>query len=160
MKAKEIRELTLEEIDRALLDSRKEIFNLRLQFQTGQLENSARIRTLRKDVARLETEKTARRSRDKAGEGMGLGETVINVGTQRMKRNLAFLVLFSTGKFSAVQTACATNLDAFRTAFHGGLDGALHRTTERDTLPFRCKQDARSPCSCHQPPRSSASQRR
>ena len=54
MKAKEIRELTLEEIDRALLDCRKEIFNLRLQFQTGQLENSARIRTLRKDVARLE----------------------------------------------------------------------------------------------------------
>ncbi len=64
MKAKEIRELTLEEIDRALLDSRKEIFNLRLQFQTGQLENSARIRTLRKDVARLETEKTARRLAD------------------------------------------------------------------------------------------------
>ena len=64
MKAKEIRELTLEEIDRALLDCRKEIFNLRLQFQTGQLENSARIRTLRKDVARQETEKTARRLAD------------------------------------------------------------------------------------------------
>ena len=64
MKAKEIRELTLEEIDRALLDCRKEIFNLRLHFQTGQLENSARIRTLRKDVARLETEKTARRLAD------------------------------------------------------------------------------------------------
>lgn len=61
MKAKEIREMTPEELDRALLDSRKEIFNLRLQFQTGQLENSARIRALRKDVARLETEKSARR---------------------------------------------------------------------------------------------------
>ena len=65
---------------------------------------------------------------------MGLGETVINVGTQRMKRNLAFLVLLGTGKLGAVQTARTTNLDAFRTAFHGGLDGALHRTAERDTL--------------------------
>ncbi|NLG14620.1 MAG: 50S ribosomal protein L29 [Lentisphaerae bacterium] len=61
MKAKEIREMTPEEIERSLLECRKEIFNLRLQFQTGQLENSSRIRTLRKDVARLETEKSARR---------------------------------------------------------------------------------------------------
>ena len=65
---------------------------------------------------------------------MGLGETIINIGTQRMKRNLAFLVLFGTGKFGTVQTARATNLDAFSTAFHGGLDGALHRTAERNTL--------------------------
>jgi len=61
-KPAEIRELTPEELDRALADDRKEIFNLRLQAQTGQLENSARIRLLRKEVARLETEKTARRN--------------------------------------------------------------------------------------------------
>ena len=61
-KPSEIREMTSEELDRALADDRKEMFNLRLQSQTGQLENSARIRLLRKEVARLETEKTARRN--------------------------------------------------------------------------------------------------
>ncbi len=61
-KPAEIREMTPEELDRALAEDRKEIFNLRLQAQTGQLENPARIRLLRKEVARLETEKTARRN--------------------------------------------------------------------------------------------------
>ncbi|MBP5639795.1 MAG: 50S ribosomal protein L29 [Victivallales bacterium] len=61
-KPAEIRELTPEELDRALAEDRKEIFNLRLQVQTGQQENYARIRLLRKEVARLETEKTARRN--------------------------------------------------------------------------------------------------
>jgi large subunit ribosomal protein L29 len=65
MKAKEIREMTAEELDRAAEESRREIFNLRLQAQTGQLENPARIRLLRKDVARIETEKTARRKQAK-----------------------------------------------------------------------------------------------
>lgn len=62
-KPAEIRDMTPEELDRALAEDRKEIFNLRLQGQTGQLENSARIRLLRKEVARLETEKTARRNK-------------------------------------------------------------------------------------------------
>ena len=61
-KPAEIREMTPEELDRALAEDRKEIFNLRLQAQTGQLEKPARIRLLRKEVARLETEKTARRN--------------------------------------------------------------------------------------------------
>ena len=65
MKAKDIREMTAEELDRAAEESRNEIFNLRLQGQTGQLENPARIRLLRKDVARIETEKTARRKQAK-----------------------------------------------------------------------------------------------
>jgi len=60
MKASEIRELTDEELLRVEGDNRREIFNLRRQSQTGQLENSARIRLLRKDIARIETEKTAR----------------------------------------------------------------------------------------------------
>ncbi|MFA6815429.1 MAG: 50S ribosomal protein L29 [Lentisphaeria bacterium] len=61
MKASEIREKTPEEIDLAIKDSRSELFQLRMKFQTNQLENPARIAVLRKDVARLETEKTARR---------------------------------------------------------------------------------------------------
>ncbi|MGI5924936.1 MAG: 50S ribosomal protein L29 [Lentisphaerae bacterium] len=65
MKAKDIREMTAEELDRSAEECRREIFNLRLQGQTGQLENPARIRLLRKDVARIETEKTARRKQAK-----------------------------------------------------------------------------------------------
>ena len=61
MKPSEIREKTDEEIEKLIADSRAEIFNLRMKFQTNQLTNSSKIRQLRKDVARLETEKSARR---------------------------------------------------------------------------------------------------
>ena len=60
MDAQEIRELTAEEIEHALNDSRKELFNLRLQNQTGQLENPAQIRVVRRSIARLLTEQNAR----------------------------------------------------------------------------------------------------
>ncbi len=61
MKAKDIREKTNEELDLDIEKCRREIFDLRLKFQTNQLEDTSRIRNLRKDVARIETEKTARR---------------------------------------------------------------------------------------------------
>jgi len=61
MKAAEIRELTDEELARNIEDDRREGLNLRLQAQTGQLENTARIREVRRELARLETERTARR---------------------------------------------------------------------------------------------------
>lgn len=61
MKASEIREKTSAELDQDIEAFRKEIFDLRMKFQLNQLENTARIRTLRRNVARLETEKTARR---------------------------------------------------------------------------------------------------
>lgn len=60
MKAAQVRELTEEELNKNLSDCRREAFNLRLQGQTGQLENSARIRLVRRDVARLLTEQSAR----------------------------------------------------------------------------------------------------
>ena len=60
MKAADIRELTDDELARALEENRREAFNLRLQGQTGQLENTARVRLVRRDVARLLTELTAR----------------------------------------------------------------------------------------------------
>ena len=60
MKAADIREMTEEELKRAIDDNRREALNLRLQAQTGQLENTARIRLVRRDLARLQTEKTAR----------------------------------------------------------------------------------------------------
>ncbi|MDD3695076.1 MAG: 50S ribosomal protein L29 [Lentisphaeria bacterium] len=61
MKPAEIRELTDEELNLECERCKKEIFDLRLKIQTNQLENSASIGLLRKDVARLKTEKSARR---------------------------------------------------------------------------------------------------
>ena len=62
MKASEIRQKTDEEIEKDLLDLRSQIFKLRLKFSTNQLTETALIGTLKKDIARLETEKTARRN--------------------------------------------------------------------------------------------------
>lgn len=66
MKAKEIRELTDEELARLLRENKQEGLNLRLQAQTGQLANSARIRQVRREIARLLTEGTVRRTRANA----------------------------------------------------------------------------------------------
>ena len=55
MKAKEIRELTTAEIEQKIKSLKEELFNLRFQLATGQLENTARIRQVRKDIARMKT---------------------------------------------------------------------------------------------------------
>ena len=55
MKMSEIKDLTPVELATKARDLRQEIFNLRLQQATSQLEKPARLRLLRKDIARLET---------------------------------------------------------------------------------------------------------
>lgn len=60
MEASDIREMTIEEINTAVDEKRRELFNLRIQAETGLLENSANIRNTRRDIARLHTEVTAR----------------------------------------------------------------------------------------------------
>lgn len=55
MKAKEIRDLTTSEIEEQIKSSKEELFNLRFQLATGQLEETALIRTVRKTIARLKT---------------------------------------------------------------------------------------------------------
>jgi large subunit ribosomal protein L29 len=55
MKAKELRELTTEELKKKEKDFKEELFNLRFQHSTGQLENNARIAIIKKDIARIET---------------------------------------------------------------------------------------------------------
>jgi large subunit ribosomal protein L29 len=50
-----MRELSSEELGRRLVDTRQELFNLRFQSATGQLENVARLRHVRRDIARLLT---------------------------------------------------------------------------------------------------------
>jgi large subunit ribosomal protein L29 len=54
MKAKEMRELTVEELLKRKKDMKEEVFNLRFQHSTGQLDNTSRMKLIRKDVARIE----------------------------------------------------------------------------------------------------------
>ncbi|MDY6068308.1 MAG: 50S ribosomal protein L29 [Opitutales bacterium] len=55
MKAKEIRELSVAEMDKKLRESREELLHLNMRKSAGQVENTAKIRSLRKFIARLET---------------------------------------------------------------------------------------------------------
>ena len=55
MKTKEIRELTVEELNTKLKDLKEELFNLRFRHAIGQLENPASLKTCRKDIAKVKT---------------------------------------------------------------------------------------------------------
>ncbi|NLX61438.1 MAG: 50S ribosomal protein L29 [Tissierellia bacterium] len=55
MKAKEIRQMSDQELNSKLIDLKNELFNLRFQLATGQLDNPMRIKAVRKDIARIKT---------------------------------------------------------------------------------------------------------
>jgi len=55
MKPADIKTMTVDQIDDEVLKLKKEQFNLRFQRATGQLENTARVREVRRDIARLKT---------------------------------------------------------------------------------------------------------
>lgn len=55
MKVKDIRDLSTAEIENQINTLKEELFNLRFQLATGQLENPMRIREVRKDIARAKT---------------------------------------------------------------------------------------------------------
>ena len=55
MKAKEIRDLNVSEMDQKVAGLKEELFNLRFQIATGQLENPMRIREVKKAIARIKT---------------------------------------------------------------------------------------------------------
>ena len=55
VKGSEIRDLPDDELERRLEETREELFNLRFQHATGQLDNYRRLRQLRRDVARIRT---------------------------------------------------------------------------------------------------------
>lgn len=55
MKVKDLKEMTIDELVAKLEDVNKELFNLRLQQVSGQLENAARIKELRRTIARIKT---------------------------------------------------------------------------------------------------------
>ena len=55
MKVAEVRELDIDELERRLADTRRELFNLRFQHATGQLENTGQLTQVRKNIARILT---------------------------------------------------------------------------------------------------------
>ena len=55
MKIADVRSMTPDQLGESLLNLKKEQFNLRFQRATGQLENTARVRQVRRDIARLST---------------------------------------------------------------------------------------------------------
>jgi large subunit ribosomal protein L29 len=63
MKAEDIRTKTPDELKDQLASLKKEQFNLRFQRATGQLENTSRVRQVRRDIARIETIARQKRAR-------------------------------------------------------------------------------------------------
>ena len=55
MKVEDVRAKSDDELEEQLLDFRKEAFNLRFQTASGQLENTARVRQVRRDIGRIKT---------------------------------------------------------------------------------------------------------
>ena len=70
MKAEDVRRMTPDQLEEEVLKLKKEQFNLRFQRATGQLENSSRVRTIRRDIARMKTVAAQKR----AAEGGATGQ--------------------------------------------------------------------------------------
>lgn len=62
MKASDFREMTTDQLDDELSKLKREAFNLRFQAASGQLDNTARVRQVRRDIARLKTIARERRA--------------------------------------------------------------------------------------------------
>ena len=60
MKGSEIRDLSVEDLEKKTEELNKELFNLRFQLHTGHLENTVRISEVKKDIARVKTELRAK----------------------------------------------------------------------------------------------------
>jgi large subunit ribosomal protein L29 len=72
MKASEFRELPVDEIEARLVETREELFNLRFQLATGQLDNYRQVRHLRREVACI---RTVLRERELADQGRSSAPT-------------------------------------------------------------------------------------
>ena len=69
MKAEEIRAMTPDQLDEQVARLKKEQFNLRFQRATGQLENTSRVRSVRRDIARIKTVQAQRRNGAEKAKG-------------------------------------------------------------------------------------------
>ncbi len=65
LRARDLRDLTDDELDHRLADTRQELFNLRFQAATGAIENSTRLRLAKREIARILTTQHERNSKQK-----------------------------------------------------------------------------------------------
>ena len=65
MRARDLRDLTDDELGQRLVDTRQELFNLRFQSVTGALENTARLKLAKREIARILTVQHERNARQK-----------------------------------------------------------------------------------------------
>ncbi len=65
LRARDLRDLSDDELDHKLADTRQELFNLRFQAATGALENSTRLRLAKREIARILTTQHQRTSQSK-----------------------------------------------------------------------------------------------
>ena len=65
MKVEDIRAMSADQMDDAIVNLKKERFNLRFQRATGQLENTSRLREARRDIARIKTVAAQQRAKKK-----------------------------------------------------------------------------------------------
>ena len=65
LKAEDIRAMSPDQMDDAVLNLKKERFNLRFQRATGQLENTSRLKQARRDIARIKTIAAEKRAKNK-----------------------------------------------------------------------------------------------
>lgn len=65
MKAKDLKTKSVQDLNKDILEAKREIFNLRFQAATGELKNTSRVRTVRRNVARMQTVQTALRAEAK-----------------------------------------------------------------------------------------------
>ena len=66
LKPGDLRVMTVDQLDDELLKLKKEQFNLRFQRATGQLENTARVKAIRRDIARIKTVAQQKRTAEQA----------------------------------------------------------------------------------------------
>jgi large subunit ribosomal protein L29 len=71
MKAAEFRDMTLDQLDDQIVKLKKEQFNLRFQKASGQLENTSRVRQIRRDIARVQTVQQGKRTGQSMGKSVG-----------------------------------------------------------------------------------------
>jgi large subunit ribosomal protein L29 len=67
MKADDLRQMTADQLDDQLSKLKKEQFNLRFQRASGQLENTSRVRAVRRDIARVKTVQAHHRNQSSKG---------------------------------------------------------------------------------------------
>ena len=84
MKVADVRAMTIDQLDDEVLKLKKEQFNLRFQRATGQLENTARVRIIRRDIARMKTIAAQKRAGQPASK-----ETVAKPKPKRAARSKA-----------------------------------------------------------------------